>query len=280
MNTPQISVIIPLYNKETIIERTIQSVLRQSFQNFELIIVNDGSTDGSMEVVRTFHDERIILVEQENGGPGKARNTGVANSHGDWILFLDADDELAEGALEHFETLIKHNNGIEMFCCEYLVKKGNELLQPFVYSNEIIDNGFKAWFFRKICPRTGATINSRNLVLKCPFNEQIRRFEDLECLFRMFCYSPVLLSHHIVLTQNIDYASASAARSSIDEDFLGHLNFKGKSFWEKMALYQFYLWERDHYPDEVNKLYPALRWRYDMLLLNKTLHLLKKYHVL
>ena len=86
----------------------------------------------------------------------------------------------------------------------------------------------------------------------------IRRFEDFECLCRMFRYSPVLLSHHIVLTQNIDYASASSARPSIKEDFLGHLDFKGKSFWERMCLYQFYLWEREHYPEEVNKTLSAV----------------------
>lgn len=163
-----------------------------------------------------------------------------------------------------------------MFCCEYLVKKGNELLQPFVYSNEIIDNGFKAWFFRKICPRTGATINSRNLVLKCPFNEQIRRYEDLECLCRMFRYSSILLSHHVVLTMNVDFSSASAARNTICEDFLGHLDFKNKSFWEYMCLYQFYLGEREHYPEKVKKLYPHLHRRYDLLLLYKVLQRLNR----
>lgn len=273
---PFISIIIPLYNKEAIIERTILSVLSQSFQNFEMIIVNDGSTDGSMDVVRSIHDDRIIIMEQENGGPSKARNTGVANSHGVWILFLDADDELAEGALEHFATLINNNHGIEMFCCEYLVKKGNELLQPFVYRNEIIDNGYKAWFFRKIFPRTGATVYSRNLVLKCPFNEQIRRYEDLECLNRMFRYSSILISHHIVLTMNVDFSSASAARKTISEDFLGHLDFKNKSFWEYMCLYQFYLGEREHYPEKVKKLYPHLHRRYDLLLLYKVLQRLNR----
>ncbi len=275
-----ISIIIPLYNKEPIIERTVRSVLSQSFVDFELIIVDDGSTDGSVNVVNSLRDCRIRLIRQKNGGPGKARNTGALYAKGNWILFLDADDELMPGALELFDSLIKKSDGTELISCEFITKQQDKENQPFLYNDSLIYNGHKAWFFGEICPRTGATIYSRNLVRKCPFNEKIRRFEDLECLFRMFCHTPVLLSHHIVLTQNIDYASASAARSSIDEDFLGHLNFKGKSFWEKMALYQFYLWERDHYPDEVNKLYPTLRWRYDMLLLNKTLHLLKKYHVL
>ncbi len=271
-----ISIIIPLYNKELIIERTVRSVLSQSLAEFELIIVDDGSTDGSASVVSGIHDNRIRLFHQKNGGPSKARNTGTRAAHGDWIMFLDADDELMPGALEHFDSLIKKSDGTELICCEFITKKQDKDNQPFLYKDGLIYNGHKAWFFGEICPRTGATIYSRNLVQKCPFNEKIRRFEDLECLFRMFCHTPVLLSHHIVLIQNIDYASASAVRSSIDEDFLGHLNFKGKSFWEKMALYQFYLWERNHYKKEVNKRYPLLRWRYDLLLLYKVLYAYKR----
>lgn len=266
-----ISVIIPLYNKEAIIGHAIQSVLSQSFQDFELIIVNDGSTDGSMEVIRTIYDNRIILVEQENGGPGKARNTGVKHSHGEWILFLDADDELTEGALEHFVSLTDKYKGVELFCAEFLVKNGSQTSIPYTYNNSIAKNSYKSWFFHESCPRTGATLYSRSLVLKCPFDERIRRYEDLECLFRMFRHTQLFLSHQVVLTMNADYAAASSARSSISEDFLGYIDFKNKSFWEYMSLYQFYLGEREHYPEEVRRLYPGLHRRYDLLLLNKIL---------
>ena len=280
MSPPIISVIIPLYNKETIIDRTIRSVLSQSFSDFELIVVDDGSTDGSVRVVEGFHDERIRLINQRNSGPGAARNTGANNAKGDWIIFLDADDELREGALFHFFKLIKDNPQIEVFCCEFVEKKQNMVFQQYVYKDGIVQNDFKAWFFEGVWPRTGATAFSRNIVLKCPFNENIRRYEDLECVFRMFHHSAILLSHHIVLTQNIDFATASLARNNITEDFLGHLVFKGKPFWEKMCLYQFYLWERDNYPKEVYKLYPSLKWRYDQFFLYKALHFLKKCHVL
>jgi len=275
-----ISIIIPLYNKEHIIRRSVQSLLSQSFKDLELIIVDDGSTDGSYDIVENIRDSHIRLIHQENGGPSKARNTGVHSAKGDWILFLDADDELMPGALAHFDTLIKNSNGVELICCEFVTKKQNKETQQFIYNDGLINNGHKAWYFGEICPRTGATVYSRNLVLKCPFNEQIRRFEDFECLCRMFRYSPVLLSHHIVLVQNIDFAAASSPRPSIKEDFLGYLDFKDKSFWERMCLYQFYLWERDHYPKEVDALYPSLRWRYDLLLLHKALHFLKNHHVL
>ena len=72
-----ISVIIPLYNKEPIIERSLQSVLSQDYDDFEVVVVNDGSTDRSADIVRSINDPRIRLIEQENGGPSKARNTGT-----------------------------------------------------------------------------------------------------------------------------------------------------------------------------------------------------------
>ena len=102
-----ISVIIPLYNKETTIEQSIRSLLTQSFSDFELIVVDDGSTDGSAEKIRGITDERMILICQENGGPSKARNTGVKHARGEWIVFLDADDELLPDALQIMTAAIK-----------------------------------------------------------------------------------------------------------------------------------------------------------------------------
>ena len=122
MKNPTISVIIPLYNKESNISRTVHSVLEQSIKEFELIIVDDGSTDNSLNIIKDIHDVRIRLIRQENGGPSKARNTGVTYAQGDWILFLDADDELMDRALEHFTNLIVSNREVGIFCCEFLVK--------------------------------------------------------------------------------------------------------------------------------------------------------------
>lgn len=88
------SIIIPLYNKERFIARAISSVLAQDWPDYELLVVNDGSTDNGPQVVRDrFHDSRIRLIEQENAGAGAARNRGLAVSQGDAAAFLDADDE-------------------------------------------------------------------------------------------------------------------------------------------------------------------------------------------
>ena len=108
-----------------------------------------------------------------------------------------------------------------------------------------------------------------------PFDERIRRFEDLEWLFRLYKYIKVFTISKPVLKTNVDFSSASRARKNIKEDFLGYLDFKGKSFWEKMALYSFFLGEREYYGEQCKKLYPWLYRRYDWLLIYKVIGWMK-----
>jgi len=97
---PLFSVVIPLYNKEPHIKRAINSVLAQKIQDFEIIVVDDGSTDNSVEVVNDFKDQRIRLIKQKNAGVSVARNKGIKESKSDHIAFLDADDEWTPCFLE------------------------------------------------------------------------------------------------------------------------------------------------------------------------------------
>ena len=89
----RVSVVIPLYNKAPYIARTLDSVLAQTHQDYEVIVVDDGSTDEGPSIVRQCNDRRVRLVSQENRGLSGARNRGVAESQADWVAFLDADDE-------------------------------------------------------------------------------------------------------------------------------------------------------------------------------------------
>lgn len=103
---PYFSIVIPLYNKENYIADCLESISRQSFTNYEVIIVNDGSTDGSLEVISKCNLHNIKVINKENGGVSSARNEGIANTKGNYIAFLDADDIWLNNYLEELHHLI------------------------------------------------------------------------------------------------------------------------------------------------------------------------------
>jgi len=116
-NNPTVSVIIPIYNRAHMIGRAIQSVSKQSYQDFELIIVDDGSTDNTDEVVKEFQqkDKRITYIKHDkNKGGSAARNTGIKASKGKYIAFLDSDDEWLPEKLEKQVKLINRKNNCKI----------------------------------------------------------------------------------------------------------------------------------------------------------------------
>jgi len=117
-----VSVIIPMFNKEKYIERSISSVLSQSLEPLEIIVVNDGSTDNGAHIVSGMSNSNIVLINQENNGPGAARNVGLACAKGRYVAFLDADDEwlptfLASG----LELLADANQNVKVVFCGYFL---------------------------------------------------------------------------------------------------------------------------------------------------------------
>lgn len=104
---PAVSIIMPAYNAEKTIAESIQSVLNQTFRDWELIIINDGSSDSTSTIVIAYEDPRIILLEQQNSGVAEARNTGIQDAKGDWIAFLDSDDLWLNKKLEKFVAFIE-----------------------------------------------------------------------------------------------------------------------------------------------------------------------------
>lgn len=99
-SNPLVSVIIPVYNKRRFIKETIDSVVKQSYQNFEIIVVDDGSTDHSMDIVNSLSDSRLRVFSQPNSGVERARNYGFSKSAGSFITFQDADDLMSQDRLE------------------------------------------------------------------------------------------------------------------------------------------------------------------------------------
>jgi glycosyltransferase involved in cell wall biosynthesis len=117
--TPTVSVVIPLYNKAAYIERAVRSVLVQTFQDFEILVIDDGSRDGGAELVQTFKDSRIHLIQQENAGVSAARNKGIMESRGDLIAFLDADDAWEQEFLEIILRLSNKYPEAGLYCTAY-----------------------------------------------------------------------------------------------------------------------------------------------------------------
>ena len=107
---PLISIILPIYNAEKYIERALKSLINQNYKNIEILCIDDGSKDNSYNIIKEFKDERIKLFRQENSGPAKARNVGLSNSKGEYIMFCDADDWYETNMCElMLETIIKQN---------------------------------------------------------------------------------------------------------------------------------------------------------------------------
>lgn len=145
-----ISVIIPLYNKEKQIAHTLQTVLNQTLQDFEIVIVNDGSTDNSVAEVEKFNDHRIRLIHQTNAGVSAARNRGIEESKYDLIAFLDADDEWMPAYLETQYALYKKYPECSVFACNYELKNTNGNISktiikklPFEGIDGILSNYFE-----------------------------------------------------------------------------------------------------------------------------------------
>lgn len=106
---PLVSVVIPLYNKDRYVHEALRSVLMQTVQEFEVIVVDDGSTDTSIKRASEIKDTRIRLIRQVNAGAAAARNTGIMAAKGTWIAFLDADDRwLPHNLASHFKQLAQH----------------------------------------------------------------------------------------------------------------------------------------------------------------------------
>src|SRR5262249_27723626 len=121
---PKVSVIIPAYNTEKFLAETIRNVLDQTYGDYEVIVVDDGSSDGTLGVARSF-EPRIKVLAQPNGGPASARNLAIRNSRGDYIAFLDSDDLWMTDKLEEQIAFLGRNPAVGLVYSEALVFTGN-----------------------------------------------------------------------------------------------------------------------------------------------------------
>lgn len=199
---PLISVIIPLYNKDFIIKKTLDSVLNQRFTNFEVIIVNDGSTDDSEKIVNAFSDTRIILVNQSNKGVSSARNVGIQHANSELIALLDADDYWYANHLQKLYDLYTVFPNCGMYCSRYKTQISADkfITNSFIGIDEnyagIINNYFEASLIKRIASSSSVLIPKKILVLEKGFNTNATYFEDHEL------WTKIAIKYDIAITNN------------------------------------------------------------------------------
>lgn len=251
-----ISIIIPLYNKESCILKTIESVINQDFIDYEIVVVDDGSIDGGLSLVENLKNDHIRIFKKKNGGPSSARNYGVNNARGKWILFLDADDTLEPGALELAAKNIKRHPLIKVFSYNLFVERqGVKKIRNVNHTRGYCPFPFLNWYNNEIYPRTGNMLVKRTVMLRNLYREDLRRYEDGENTFRLmreywFYACPIPL-----FSYNQDTLDASYRRENIKEDFLCIMEPDGKSLFEKIAMFKMYREGCQTYPEEMGKIY-------------------------
>lgn len=267
MRQPKVSVIITTYNRADYLGFAIDSVLSQTFEDFELIIIDDGSTDGTKELVNSYQDERIIYHYQENRGQNPARNKGMAISNGEYIAHLDSDDMWIPSKLEKQVYILENNYNIGLvYCGTQLIDGMHNVIgtQPIVIHNgKVLDkllmtnflyNGSCA-IFRKDCLKKVGF-----------FDESFKRMTDWEfylkfaIYYKFFGINEYLLKYRIHNeTMSKDFNSYKAYGIKILEKIFAHkdldpkyLKFKNRA----IALRHRYMGRRyfeNKYPDEARK---------------------------
>lgn len=201
-----ISVIIPLYNKQAYIKRAINSVLNQSFNRFELIIIDDGSTDQSSIRVKEFDDPRISYYYKTNGGESSARNLGITNAKFNYIAFLDADDEWLPIHLEMVNSIILRYKDCDVIATNYYInlKNQNRIALSFNIKEFTVDNYFKLSLKRlPIMTSDTVVVNKKIIAAIGLFDENLILGPDLDYWFRIalhykiiFVSTPTAIYYH------------------------------------------------------------------------------------
>ncbi|WP_407315699.1 glycosyltransferase family 2 protein [Pseudomonas sp. nanlin1] len=232
----RVSIITPSYNAEKLIGRTIQSVLDQTFSAWEMIVVDDCSTDGTREVVQGYasKDPRIKLVAlpQNKGAPAAPRNVGVSQATGDWIAFLDADDIWHPQKLELQMLALKREGAA--FSCSQMKDFTDDRLLEFPPVEEV---GYERVSFCKQQWKgripTSSVVLNRALMLKFPFNEDIRykAVEDYHCWLRILQSTgdSIKLRYPLLSYRRIVGQISGSKKYMLERMYMVHREYPGTS---------------------------------------------------
>ncbi len=228
--TPFFSVIIPLYNKEKYIQNTLNCVFNQSFDNFEVIVVNDGSTDGSLEILRKFSDHRLKIIHQKNQGVSVARNTGMENAKADYICFLDADDTWKQNHLQAFYDTITKFPEAKMYCGRYVtqISKNTFIENRFIDIPENYEGYVTDFFKSSIINRIALT--SAVCIHKDIFNEiggfdpTLKSDQDLDYWIKIALKHTIAITAENTMVYNFINANKSLSKDQSKFNKLTNLN--------------------------------------------------------
>lgn len=192
---PKVSVIIPVYNTENYLRECLDSVLAQTFTDFEVLVINDGSTDGSGRICDEYaqKDARVKVFHKENGGVSSARNLGLDHAKGDWVCFVDSDDEVLEDALQNYVNCIKSTDA-DIIISNYIVKYENGIENSVkvrigtsdLQNNDLIKDIIDGKIHGSLCNK----IIKADILKKFRFDPDITYMEDKFLLIKMLLREP------------------------------------------------------------------------------------------
>lgn len=174
----KVSIIIPVYNREKYISRCISSVINQTYKNLEIIIVDDGSTDDSLNIVRSFDDNRLKIIESENKGVSNARNIGIQNASGKYIMFVDSDDYILDEMVENFVREMEETDA-DLVCGNFANTKIKNIHEKITISSEYSAQDYVVNYYN-ICPYNCpvSKLYKRALITE-PFDVELFKSEDM-----------------------------------------------------------------------------------------------------
>ena len=251
MQTVKVSVIIPVYNREAYIRESVDSVLAQTFTEFEVIVVDDGSTDAAAEIIQSYTDPRIRLIRQSHQGVSAARNTGLDAARGEYITFLDSDDLYYPDFLQSLFQIIQStktdmafSNFTESYDAED-VKKASIKKLRYVIKDKL----YGARVFTSESQVDGLPINIDCVMISRKLIEQyhirfltgVKMFEDGNFLFKTFMAAKRIVGTYICLAHYWRHAdSASFALQGVKEATPVNLRDDEQAFAERYGLnYEF-----------------------------------------
>lgn len=226
------SVIIPLYNKAFSIKETLASVLQQTYTDFEVIVIDDGSTDDGFALVSQFTDARIKLVQQPNLGAAAARNAGIDKATGELIAFLDADDYWFPHHLEALFKLHVDFPNCGLYCSRYRTKISKKTITTPSYSNSISDNYrgilsdyFDASLMHRVSLTSACAIPKKLLKNDFVFNTQVSSGQDLELFTKIGLNYPVALNDKCTVLYHFETPNSLAKTPILEKKLMDFTQF-------------------------------------------------------